>query len=157
VRFIVDGHNVTMRDPATRGLTTEEQRDALVRRLAVRGRQLLGAGAITVVFAGRTADAPPTASALEVRFSGEGSADDVIVGLAEEGDGVTVVTDDRGLASRVTGANERARVLGCEALFEATAPKRRRGARYPASTAGMPRGANRITEELKKLWLEDGE
>jgi hypothetical protein len=157
MRFIVDGHNVTMRDPATRNLTTEEQRDALVRRLAVRGRQLLGAGAITVVFDGRTADAPPSAGALEVRFSGEEIADDVIVRIATAGDGVTVVTDDRGLGARVRAANERARVLGCESLFEATAPKRRRGARYPASTAGLPSGANRITEELKKLWLEDGE
>ena len=79
MRYLIDGHNVTMRDPATRGLSTEEQRDALVRRLATRGAQLLGAGRITVVFDGRTADAPPTSGALEVRFSAGESADDVIV------------------------------------------------------------------------------
>ncbi|PKQ36885.1 MAG: hypothetical protein CVT59_10370 [Actinobacteria bacterium HGW-Actinobacteria-1] len=157
MRFIIDGHNVTMRDPATRSLSTEDQRDALVRRLAVRGRELLGAGAITVVFDGRTADAPHTSGALDVRFSAEESADDVIVRLATGVDGVTVVTDDRGLAARVTSANERARVLGCEALFEAARPKRGKRGRYPAASAGLPKGANQITEELKKLWLQDGE
>ncbi len=156
MRFIIDGHNVTMRDPATRSRSPEAQRAALVRRLAVRGRQLLGAGAITVIFDGRTADAPHTSGALQVRFSAEESADDVIVRLAATGDDVTVVTDDRGLATRVATANEHARVLGCETLFEEARPKRR-GARYPAATAGLPKGANRITEELKKLWLEDGE
>jgi len=157
MRFIIDGHNVTMRDPATRDMGTEDQRDALVRRLAVRGRQLLGAGAITVVFDGRTDAAPPTSGALEVRFSADESADDVIVRLvAVGGDGVTVVTDDRGLAARVTSTNERARVLGCESLFEGASQKRR-GARYPAASAGVPKGANLITEELKKLWLKDGE
>ncbi len=158
MQFIVDGHNVTMRDPATRSLGTEEQRDALVRRLAVRGRTLLGAGAITVVFDGRTDAAPPTAGALTVRFSAGESADDIIVRLvAAGGDGVTVVTDDRELATRVAGANERVRVLGCEALFEGARPKQRRGGRYPAASAGLPKGANLITEELKKLWLKDGE
>ncbi len=157
MRFIVDGHNVTMRDPATRSLSTEDQRDALVRRLAVRGRELLGTGAITVVFDGRTADAPHTSGALEVRFSAEESADDVIVRLATGVEGVTVVTDDRGLAVRVTSANERARVLGCETLFEAARPKRGGRGRYPATSAGLPKGANKVTEELKKLWLQDGE
>jgi len=155
VRYLIDGHNVTMRDPATRGLSTEEQRDALVRRLAARGAQLLGAGRITVIFDGRTDATPPTSGALDVRFSAEEIADDVIVRLATGVDGVTVVTDDRGLAARVRAANERARVLGCEALFEAARPKRR-GVRYPASTEGLPKGANKITEELKRLWL-DGE
>lgn len=158
MRFIIDGHNVTMRDPATRSLGAEEQRDALVRRLAVRGRELLGAGAITVVFDGRTADAPHTSGALEVRFSAEESADDVIVRLAaaEQG-GVTVVTADRELARRVSAANERVRVLGCEALFEAARPRGGGRGRFPTASAGLPRGANTITEELKKLWLEDGE
>jgi len=156
MQFIVDGHNVTMRDPATRSLGTEEQRDALVRRLAVRGQALLGVGAITVVFDGRTDAAPPAAGALTVRFSAGESADDVIVRLAAAGgDGVTVVTDDRELADRVTGANERARVLGCESLFGGVRPTRRRGGRYPAASAGLPKGANLITEELKKLWLEE--
>ncbi len=157
MRFIIDGHNVTLSDPATRELPAEEQRDALVRRLAVSGRDLLGAGTITVVFDGRTADPPPTSGALEVRFSAEESADDVIVRLATGADGVTVVTGDRELARRVVAANERARVLGCEALFTAVRPKRGGRVRYPAASAGLPKGANKITEELKKLWLQDGE
>lgn len=157
MRFLIDGYNITMNDPATRGLPAEEQRDALVRRLATRGSQLLGAGAMTVVFDGRTDDARRPGGVPDVRFSGDETADDVIVRLAASaGDEVTVISSDRELASRAS-ATGRVRVLGCEALFEAVRPKRRRRARYPAATAGLPKGANLITEELKKLWLKDGE
>ena len=156
MRILVDGYNVTMNDPATRALSAEEQRDALVRRLAVRSAQLLGAGAVTIVFDGRTDDARRSGGTPEVRFSGDESADDVIVRLAvAAADEVTVVTSDRELARRAS-AEGRVRVLGCEALFEANRPKRR-GKRYPAASAGLPKGANLITEELKKLWLKDGE
>ena len=50
--FLVDGYNVTHRDPATAGLSLEQQRDALAARLRVRGRDLLGSGRIVVVFDG---------------------------------------------------------------------------------------------------------
>ncbi|KAF0208259.1 MAG: NYN domain-containing protein [Actinomycetota bacterium] len=157
MRHLIDGYNVTMNDPATRALPAEEQRDALVQRLATRGAQLLGAGTLTVVFDGRTDDARPVGGMVDVRFSGDETADDVIVRLAaaEQGE-VTVVSSDRDLTARASAsASGRVRVLGCESLFEAVRPKRR-GTRYPAASAGLPKGANLITEELKKLWLEDG-
>lgn len=157
MRYLVDGYNVTMKDPATRSLSAEEQCDALTARLAVRGSMLLGAGKITVVFDGRSGGAPASASGVEVRYSGDESADDVIVRLAGGASGdVTVVTADRELADRVRAAG-RARVIGSEAVFEAVRPVRRKRGRYPAASAGLPKGANLITEELKKLWLEDGE
>ena len=40
--YLVDGYNVTRRDPATSELSLLGQRDALVARLRVRGRDLLG-------------------------------------------------------------------------------------------------------------------
>ncbi len=33
----------------------------------------------------------------------------------------------------------------------------RRGRGMGGSTVGIPDGANRITEELKKVWLDEGE
>lgn len=153
MRYLVDGYNVTKRDPATSRLTLEQQREALIARLATRGGGLLGAGSITVVF-----DGVPDAGVgtfrrgpVEVRFSRFESADDMIVRFAVGGD-ATVVTSDTGLAIRVGG--EGARVLGAEVCFEGRASKR--GARYPAGSVGLPPGANKVTEELKKLWL-DGE
>jgi predicted RNA-binding protein with PIN domain len=153
MRYLVDGYNVTKRDPATSRLTLEQQRDALVMRLAVRGEGLLGAGRITVVFDGVPEAGTGTfrRGAVEVRFSRLETADDMIVRLAAGGD-ATVVTSDTGLAIRAGG--EGARVLGAEVCFDGRASKR--GARYPAGSVGMPAGANKVTEELKKLWL-DGE
>lgn len=157
MRYLIDGYNVTMSDPATRGLSAEEQREALIGRLAVRGSAMLGAGTVTVIFDGRAADIATVRGSVEVRFSGDESADDVIVRLAAaERVGVTVVTADRELSERVRAAG-RARVLGCEALFDAVHPERRARGRYAAASAGLPKGANKITEELKKLWLKDGE
>lgn len=154
MRYLVDGYNVTKRDPATSRLTLEQQREALVARLAVRGGGLLGTGSITVVFDGVPEAGAGTSrrGAVEVRFSRLETADDLIVRMAAGGD-ATVVTSDTGLAIRVGG--EGARVLGAEVCFEARTSKR--GARYPAGSVGLPPGANKVTEELKKLWLDDEE
>ena len=153
MRYLVDGYNVTKRDPATSRLALEQQREALVARLAMRGGGLLGTGPITVVFDGVPEAGAGTfrRGAVEVRFSRLETADDLIVRMAGGGD-ATVVTSDTGLAIRVGG--EGARVLGADVCFEARAS--RRGARYPARNVGLPPGANKVTEELKKLRL-DGE
>ncbi len=153
MRFIVDGYNVAMADPATAGLPAEEQRAALVRRLAARGQALLGCGAVLVVFDGASDGRDATAGGVEVRFSGGVAADDVIAGLA--GPGVTVVTSDRGLRARAEAKG--ARVVPASAVFEATQGRKARSRRYPAATVGLPRGANLITEEMKRIWLADEE
>ena len=155
MRYLIDGYNVTMTDPATKGLPAEEQRAALVRRLAARGAGLLGSGTITVVFDGRPDGTTVATGAVGVRFSADDSADDVIAGLATGRD-VTVVTSDGALVGRVKA--EGAQVLPSAAVFDgAQPPKRRTRGRYPAASAGIPRGANRITEELKSIWLTDDE
>jgi predicted RNA-binding protein with PIN domain len=165
--FLVDGYNVTKGDPATQGLTLESQREALVARLRVRGLQLLGKGRIVVVFdgdAGRVQGGDLGRAAthpVDVVFSRGGSADDAIVeraALAREA-GVCVVTSDRGLADRVrehVGAQVgiRPREVVFESARGAASAKKRRGS--VAREAGLPPGANSITEEMKRHWL-DGE
>lgn len=156
MRFLVDGYNVTRSDVATRGLSLEEQRETLVARLAARGPDLLGPGVITVVFDGVAGGGPEAGKGpVGVRYAHHPeSADDLIVRLAAGG-GVTVVTSDSGLAQRVRalGAN----VVASATCHEAVQRRRRGKGRYPASTAGLPPGANQITAELKELWLKDGE
>lgn len=153
MRFVVDGYNVTMADPATVRLEAEAQRAALVRRLIARGELLLGRGAIVVVFDGHSDGRTEGASGIDVRYSGSREADDVIVELARPG--VTVVTSDGGLRARAEARG--ARVVPSSAVFEASPAQRRRSRRYPATTAGLPKGANRITEELKRIWLDGDE
>lgn len=156
MRFLIDGYNVTRADPRTRDLALEQQRDALVRRLAARGADLLGRGPVTVVFdgvAGSTGQAGQGQVSVRYARSPE-SADDLIVKLVTAGD-TTVVTDDRELA-------ERARVRGAEVLssatcFEQASARKVSGRRYRAASAGLPPGAHEITRELKDLWLKDGE
>ena len=73
---------------------------------------------------------------------------------------VTVVTSDRELRRRIEAAAEvPVTCKGCSSLFESkrSAKRRSRRGRYPASTAGLPKGANRITQEMKGIWLEDEE
>lgn len=153
MRFLVDGYNVTKRDPSTASLSLADQRVALVRRLAVRGADLLGTGEIVVVFDGVLGGgADERQGAVRVRYTHGEVADELIVRLAAPG--VTVVTSDGELARRVEAAG--ASVLGSECCLEARKAKRR-GGRYPAGLAGLPKGANEITRELKKLWLDDEE
>lgn len=160
MRFVVDGYNVTKGDPATRGLSLAEQRLALTRRLGVRAPDLLGRGPVTVVFDGRLGmTGGQDGAGVEVRFSRDEAADDLIVRLlGSASDAATLVTSDVALAERAReAAGGGVRVLPRETLYEGAAARKPRGKGRPGgSTSGMPKGANRITEELKKLWL-DGE
>lgn len=159
MRHLIDGYNVTMADDATRRLDRDAQRLALVRRLAARGRDLLGPGRITVVFDGGVLRADEAHGPVEVRFSGDESADDVIVRLAtSERDSVTVVTSDRELGARVREHAGRSIVIvGSSALFEEAKPAKRpaRPRRHPRG--GLPAGHETITRELADLWLNEEE
>lgn len=162
--FLVDGYNVTRADPATRDLSLEAQRDALVARLAARGTAMLGAGRIVVVFDARDGDVAGGGSrngCVEVVYARTSSADDAIVSVAKRAaERVVLVSSDRELAERV-GVHVRHgfEVRGREACFESTGRGgERRGPRpAPRRDVGMPKGANRITEDLKRLWLDDEE
>lgn len=154
MRYVIDGYNVTKGDPATRDMRLEVQRDALVQRLAVSASSLLGSGRVVVVFDGAEgAGNVERHGAVEVRYSRAESADEAIVRIVRESsEPVTLVTSDRDLASRArTAGAVEVRVEPRERLFAAAPPRRR--PRHGGSTAGLPKGANRITRELKDLWL----
>ncbi len=126
---------------------------------------MLGAGRIIVVFDGEgglgVSSAPGAGSApVEVRFARDESADDLIMRIAADttGERVCLVSSDADLAERVRvhgagGAEGRGR----EAAFESAGRGRARKGRtrYPTSSAGVPAGGNKITEELKKVWLAE--
>ena len=161
--FLIDGYNVTRSDPATAPLPLEQQREALVARLRTRGADLLGRGRIMVVFDGAGGAGATSAgrSPVEVRFSREVQADDLIVSLAAgSSDVVCVVSSDTGLAARIRGAARHgSEVRGSETLYEAAGRGNRRSkrrTRADVASLGVPPGGRRITRELEKLWL-DGE
>ena len=158
--YLVDGYNVTHGDPATTSLSLEDQRDALVARLRVRGGDLLGRGRIVVVFdaqhgvGGSAVDTAP----IEVVWARKGTADDEIVRIASGQKGaVVVVSNDLDLIERVRGRVERRlepREGAC--CFEGARAPVARTARKGSTPrdGGLPRGANAITREMKALWLD---
>jgi len=161
--FLVDGYNVTHRDPATSSLSLLEQREALVARLRVRGRDLLGTGRIVVVFDGEAGPGLSTGGGVpvEIVYAHKRSADDEIVRIAAGSkSAVVVVSSDRDVGKRSSErATVKVEVREASTCFEAARGKTRRTSRGGvARDAGLPRGANAITRELKDLWLtEDDE
>jgi predicted RNA-binding protein with PIN domain len=154
--FLVDGYNVTRADDATARLLPDDQRLMLMRRLAARGRGLLGAGRIVVVWDKGFNAGDESLSGVEAVFSLGETADDVIVRMAEREDGpVTLVTADRELKSRVREHKGRSTVtLPTATLFEdAVQTKAKRRAPSRQAHGGLPQGHDRITKELEDMWL----
>jgi predicted RNA-binding protein with PIN domain len=154
--FLVDGYNVTRADEATRRLLPDDQRLALMRRLAARGRGLLGAGRIVVVWDKGHRAGDEDTGGVEAVFSRDEIADDVIVRMAEHESGtVTIVTADRELKSRVRERKGRStEMLPVSILFESaeqTHAKRRPAQR--GAHGGLPKGHADITKELEEVWL----
>ncbi|HET6351496.1 MAG TPA: NYN domain-containing protein [Coriobacteriia bacterium] len=158
--FLVDGYNVTMADPDTRELDKERMRSELVARLGVRGGGLLGTGRIIVVFDAREQYGLSTETIAGVSVVYARDADSEIVRrAAAANEQVVVVTNDMRLRARVSqDVARRVEYRDSSACFAAAAPSARPKARGGiARETGLPKGANEITEELKKLWLdEDG-
>jgi len=158
--FLVDGYNVTRADPATRRLLPDDQRLALMRRLAARGRGLLGPGRIVVVWDKGFRAGDESIGGVEAVFSGAETADDVIVRAAEAEPGpVVLVTADRELKSRVRERRGRStEALPCSTLFESAGPARaERRAPQREAHGGLPAGHDAITKELTDIWLGDGD
>ncbi|MDO8963661.1 MAG: NYN domain-containing protein [Coriobacteriia bacterium] len=158
--FLIDGYNVTRADDATRRLLPDDQRLALMRRLAARGRGLLGSGRIVVVWDKGFNAGDESMPGVEAVFSHAETADDVIVRMAEAATGpVTLVTADRELKSRVRERKGRStEALAVATVFDAaeqTKAKRRPTGRHPHG--GLPAGHAGITKELEDLWLNGKE
>jgi len=158
--FVVDGYNVTRRDPATAPLSLAEQRDALAARLRVRGRDLLGNGRIVVVFDGEGGPGLSTGGEVpvEIVYAHQRSADDEIVRIASRSKApIVVVSSDRAVGERASQvATVRVEVRDASTCFEGARGTRRKKAKGSiARDVGLPRGANAVTRELKDLWLSD--
>lgn len=154
--FLIDGYNVTMNDPATRDLSKEGQREALLARLAARGRALLGSGSVVVVFDARDqlGVSSETRGSVSARYAPD--ADTEIVRRAARASGaVAVVTNDMRLRARISqDVSRKVEYRDASVVFEAAGRGEARRDSRPriAREEGLPSGANEITEELKRLW-----
>jgi predicted RNA-binding protein with PIN domain len=157
--LLVDGYNVTMRDPATSGRSKESQRDGLLARLRVHARRLAPGGTIVVVFdahgqLGRSSDSD---GSIKVVYASD--ADDEIVRRCGGSIGrVVVVTDDLRLRARISqDVGRRVEYRDGSSVFAETIAGASPASRKTplAREAGLPPGANKITEELKDLWLTE--
>ncbi len=157
--LLVDGYNVTMRDPDTAALSKEGQRSALVARLRVHAPRLAPRGQVVVVFDAKAELGHSTQHSGAVKEVYASDADDEIVRRCAAARGeVSVVTSDLRLRARLSqDVGRHVRFLDAEEVFEGvlSARSRKAGGARIARDAGMPKGANEITEELKKLWLSE--
>ena len=159
--YLVDGYNVTMRDPATSGRSKEGQREELLARLRVHAQGLAPGGTIVVVFDAHSALGYSSGAEGSVKAVFAGVADDEIVRRCGGAVGrVVVVTDDLRLRARISqdvGRHVEYRD-GSSVFAETLAAASRASRRAPiARDTGLPPGANKITEELKDLWLTEDE
>lgn len=157
--YLVDGYNVTMRDRATSGRSKEGQREELLARLRVHAQSLAPGGTIVVVFDAHSAlgrSSGPEGSVREVFAT---VADDEIVRRCGGATGrIVVVTDDLRLRARISqDVGRHVEYRDGSSVFAETlrtASRTSRGAPV-ARDSGLPPGANKITEELKDLWLTE--
>lgn len=157
--LLVDGYNVTMRDPATSGRSKEGQRDELLARLRVHAPRLAPGGKVVVVFDAHSALGHSSDSGGSVKVVYASVADDEIVRRCGGAIGrVVVVTDDLRLRARLSqdvGRHVEYRD-GSTVHAETIAATSSRSRKAPvAREVGLPPGANKITEELKDLWVNE--
>lgn len=158
--LLIDGYNVTMRDPELSGLSKEGQRETLIARLNAAAPELAMRGTIVVVFDARAELGVSGEESGSVRAVYAPDADTEIVRRCEAArEHVVVVTDDMRLRARI--AQDVTRRIDFRATGELFSAKARKGsARRGSSGAGdegLPPGAKDITAELEKLWVDEGE
>lgn len=158
--ILVDGYNVTMKDPATRDRDKEAQRDALVHRLATRGSALLGKGSIVVVFDSRDRFGLSSETCGTVKVVYATDADSEIVRRCDAaGEHVVVVTDDMRQRARISqDVSRRVEYRGASTCFDAAGRGPQRKDRRPRITreTGLPADADEITKDLMDTWgVED--
>ncbi len=169
---LVDGYNVTMRDPALAARSKQVQRDVLTQRLRALAGRIAPKGRVVVVFDARESIGASAESFGPVRVVFASDADSEIVRRAAAASGqVAVYTDDLRLRARLSqDVGRHVEYRDVSALFAAG----RRGAGAGAargSVAGhgghaagrlphageerLPKDAEDITAELSELWLDD--
>ncbi len=164
---LVDGYNVTMRDPALADRSKQAQREALTQRLRAIAGRIAPKGRVVVVFDARESLGASAESHGAVRVVYAADADTEIVRRAASATGqVAVYTADLRLRARLSqDVGRHVEYRDVSALFVGTrigagkGPGQsagRSGARPPhAGEVGLPPGAKDITAELEELWLDD--
>ncbi len=162
---LVDGYNVTMRDPALADRPKQAQRDALTQRLRAIAGRVAPKGRVVVVFDARESLGASAESHGAVRVVYAADADTEIVRRAASAKGqVAVYTADMRLRARLSqDVGRHVEYRDISALFVGAGAGRGRGpmsgrgrARPPhAGETGLPKGAKDITAELEELWLDD--
>jgi len=159
--LLVDGYNVTMRDPATSGRSKEGQREELLARLRVHAQRLARGGEIVVVFDAREMLGRSAGSERPVRVVYAAVADDEIVRRCAKATGrVAVVTDDLRMRARISqDIGRQVEYRDASSVFAQTLVSAPRSSKKGSVSrdVGLPRGANAITAELKDLWLSEGD
>jgi predicted RNA-binding protein with PIN domain len=158
--LLVDGYNVTMRDPRTASLSKQSQRVSLVDRVRFAAHTLAPRGSIVVVFDAREGLGISTEEAPPVKVVYAADADDEIVRRCSAVKGqITVVTDDMRLRARIS--QDVGRHVSFRGAEELTADGLK-AARKPAGSEpavaredDLPQGAKAITDELRELWLSE--
>lgn len=154
---LVDGYNVTMRDPALSSRSKEVQRDALVALVAGRAQSLHGRGArVVVVFDAHDSLGHVSDDSGIVKTVYANIADDEIVRRCAASSGnVVVYSADMRLRARISqDVGRRVEYRDVSALFVGASPsskRRKAGARRGDSE--LPPDANEITSELAEQWL----
>jgi len=160
--LLVDGYNVTMRDPQSSALSKEGQREALLARLRVHAPSLAPKGDVVVVFDAREElglASEPAQAGVRVVYAPDADTEIVRRCAAASGQ-VVVATDDMRLRARISqDVGRHVRFKAASELFDAAVKERSRSQCDDriARDAGLPKGANEITAELKKLWLSEDE
>ena len=102
--YLIDGYNVVKRDPSLRGMSLQEQREALERHLRLHAREVLGKGSYLVIWDGKGGEGVVRPSMTgRVKYTRMDTADDAIVAKVrslDPRDQVTVFTSDNELANR---------------------------------------------------------
>lgn len=153
---LVDGYNVTMRDPALAGRSKQAQRDALTERLRALAGRIAPRGRVVCVFDARESLGASAESHGSVRVVYATDADTEIVTRASSATGrVVVYTDDLRLRARLSqDVGRHLEYRDVSALFAGAS---RGGGDRPqhAGEERLPKGAKDITAELEELWLDD--
>lgn len=159
MHYLIDGYNVTRRDPATKDLPLEKQRLELESRLRAKGSVFLGNATYTIVWDAAEGTGTTTAAHGKSEYTRMATADDAIVAKARRAtERIGIVTSDNELANRCrSAAAHGADILPAERLFAHAKPKKGRAKNVPLPRdIGIPPNANEINRELKKIWgIED--
>ena len=161
--FILDGYNIVMRLPElfqkSDRLSFEASREGLVNFLSTYRPQGNVRNPVTIVFDGyaemKLNWGRLRQEAIQIIFSEQESADDRIVSLiGKAAREMIVVTDDRELSLRVRDRG--ARVVSIKEFVAKLVDKQKKvsGAHEEKEGKLTPQEEQKITDELKKLWIK---